>query len=107
MGSKFPIIFIYLQWLLRYKQFCDFSLNESWKTYAGPMRPPFDRNWQLIYPNYGCKKFYYTGPTRVTCDVSLLIFISFSGVTQFIIFSILSVASLQTTLNLGPQVFFN
>jgi len=36
--------------LLNYSQFCDFLLIKRCKTYLGPILPPFDRNWQLIYP---------------------------------------------------------
>ncbi len=43
--------FLQLQWLLSYQQFCVFSLNESCKTYLGPMLPPGSRNWQLISSN--------------------------------------------------------
>jgi hypothetical protein len=47
---------------MNYQQFCDVSLNKSYKTYPGPMLPPVVRNWQLINPNYGSKKFHCTAP---------------------------------------------
>jgi len=31
--------------------FCYFSQNKSFLAYLGPMLPPGDKNWQLIYPN--------------------------------------------------------
>jgi hypothetical protein len=46
------LFFVWLQWLLSYQQFCDFSLNLSNKTYPGLMLPPDNRNWQLIDPNF-------------------------------------------------------
>ncbi len=33
---------------VEFKQFCDFSLNKSCKTYLGTMLPPGGRNWKLI-----------------------------------------------------------
>ena len=38
--------------VVSFKQFCDFSLNKSCKTYLGPMLPPVGRNWQLISPHW-------------------------------------------------------
>jgi hypothetical protein len=35
-----------------FKQYRDFSLNKSCKTYLGPTLPPGGRNWQLISPHY-------------------------------------------------------
>ncbi len=44
-------VFLWLQWLLSYQQFCDFLLNKRCKIYMRPMLPPGSRNWQLIYPH--------------------------------------------------------
>ncbi len=45
------IVFLQLQWLLSYQQFCDFSLNKSCKAYLESKLPPGGRNWQLISPH--------------------------------------------------------
>ncbi len=38
-------------WLLSYWPFHYSPQNESCKTYLGPMLPPGERIWQLIYPD--------------------------------------------------------
>ncbi len=47
-----PIFFLWHWWLLSDLQFCDFSLNKSYKTHERPMLLPDDRLWQVTYPNY-------------------------------------------------------
>jgi len=50
MDSKSALVFfLWLKWLLSYKQFCDFLLNNICKKYLGPLLPPDKRIWQLIY----------------------------------------------------------
>ncbi len=45
------ILFFWLNQLLNYHTFCDFSLTRSCKTYSRPVLPPCGRSWQLIYLN--------------------------------------------------------
>ncbi len=44
-----PLKVLNITELLSFKQFCDFLLNESQKTYLRPMLSPGDINWQLVF----------------------------------------------------------
>ncbi len=52
--KRFKILRIsnFVQLLVGYLQFCDFSLNKSWKTYPGVISLPSTKNWQLIYSQW-------------------------------------------------------
>ncbi len=46
------LFFLKRQWLLSFKQFCEFLLNKSFKTHLGPFVPPGGRKIQLNYLNF-------------------------------------------------------
>ncbi len=48
--SKTLLIFSLAPVVAELLAICDFSLNKSCKTYLGPVLPPGNKIWQLIYP---------------------------------------------------------
>jgi hypothetical protein len=54
---------------MNFWQFCDFSLTKSFKTYLGPMLPPDDRHWQLIYPNFLHGLYYISKALMKIMDI--------------------------------------
>jgi hypothetical protein len=49
--SNLHLFFCYLEWLLSYLDFCDFSLNKNGQTYLGPIPPPGGLNY-LTYLSF-------------------------------------------------------